>query len=150
MTGPMIVLELRSIPITSVTLRRQTQTSGPRLRGFLCIDPTLSTVCFKEFSPQEAHGWFAQFTLSERRCDSSSDKKNNQRFRAPFVTGWAGILPARAIARSVDRATPKNAAASTGPIGHSAVTPARKPFVAVADCFGPDAALASLFINGFT
>jgi hypothetical protein len=46
--GPTIKLELRSIPIASKVLRRQTQTSGPRLRGFLCIDPTLSDVRLKE------------------------------------------------------------------------------------------------------
>jgi hypothetical protein len=52
--GPTIKLELRSIPIASKVLRRQTQTSGPRLRGFLCIEPALSDVRFKNCSSSSA------------------------------------------------------------------------------------------------
>jgi len=45
--------------------------------------------------------------------------KKSQRLRLPFVTGCAGIFPALAKAITVERAIFRNAAASSGPTGHS-------------------------------
>src|SRR5258708_13030259 len=57
------------------------------------------------------------YTPNPRTCDSSSERKNNQRLRFPLVIGCPGILPALAMASTVDRAILRNAAASSGLMG---------------------------------
>ena len=78
-------------------------------------------MCASRIVPPQAHGWLPQFTPSPRMYASSSEIKNSQRLRRPFVTGWAGIFPARAIDKTVERAILRKAPASTGPIGHSLI-----------------------------
>lgn len=78
-------------------------------------------MCASRIVPPQAHGWLPQFTPSPRMYASSSEIKNSQRLRRPFVTGWAGIFPARAIDKTVERAILRKDPASEGPIGHSLI-----------------------------